>query len=69
MKTEKTHTAVVITTKGRKRKKVHETATSWVVSRREAYDKRTGRRWGGILTNRCLLLETIRPIATGEEAK
>lgn len=63
MSTQKTHTGIVVTRDGNKRKKLHETAASWVVGKSEVYDKKTGFRWGAPNMRRKLLLETIRPIA------
>ncbi|EAT3775115.1 hypothetical protein EQ442_22860 [Salmonella enterica] len=60
----KTHTGLVITSKGEKRFKIHETRSSWVVGRNESYDKETGLRWGAQQFRRRLLLESIKPIKT-----
>lgn len=62
----KTHTGIVITRDGKKRLRLHETKTSWVVKSTESYDKTTGYRWGAPNMRRRLLLETIRPIKNGE---
>lgn len=62
MSAVKTHTGIVITREGEKRKKLHETATSWSVGRTESYDKKTGLRWGAPGTKRRLILDTIRKI-------
>lgn len=60
----KTHTGLVVTSKGEKRFKIHETRSSWVVGRNESYDKQTGLRWGAQQFRRRLLLESIKPIKT-----
>ncbi|EFH6445931.1 hypothetical protein SMB93_003585 [Cronobacter sakazakii] len=60
----KTHTGLVVTSKGEKRFKIHETRSSWVVGRNESYDKETGLRWGAQQFRRRLLLESIKPIKT-----
>ncbi|EJF0838611.1 MULTISPECIES: hypothetical protein [Enterobacteriaceae] len=60
----KTHTGLVVTSKGEKRFKIHETRSSWVVGRNESYDKQTGRRWGAPQFRRRLLLDSIKPIKT-----
>lgn len=62
MSTPKTHTGVVITRDGPKRRQLHQTAASWVVGKSETYDKKTGYRWGAPNMRRRLLLETIQPI-------
>ncbi|ECO1013940.1 hypothetical protein AA464_28390 [Salmonella enterica subsp. enterica serovar Newport] len=62
MYTVKTHSGVVITRDGKKRLKLHETSKSWVVSRRESYDKETGFRWGAPNLRRRLILDSIRPL-------
>ncbi|HCZ5289037.1 TPA: hypothetical protein O3J34_004284 [Salmonella enterica subsp. enterica serovar Saintpaul str. CFSAN004154] len=60
----KTHTGLVVTSKGEKRFKIHETRSSWVVGRNESYDKETGLRWGAQQFRRRLLLDSIKPIKT-----
>lgn len=62
MRTEKTHSGVIVTREGNKRFKLRETATSWVAGRNETYDKKTGHRIAAPLTKRRLLLETIKPL-------
>ena len=66
MITPKTHTGIVITRSGKKRLRLHETKTSWVVKSTESYDKETGYRWGAPNMRRRLLLETIKPIKNDE---
>lgn len=58
----KTHTGIVITRDGPKRKKLHATERMWVVSKNEFYHKETGRRHFAENMRRRLLLETIEPI-------
>ncbi|EPO7715981.1 hypothetical protein [Klebsiella aerogenes] len=58
----KTHTGIVITKDGPKRKKLHATERMWVVSKNEFYHKETGRRHCAENTHRRLLLETIEAI-------
>ncbi|HCT6902988.1 hypothetical protein AAAZ08_17835 [Klebsiella aerogenes] len=58
----KTHTGIVITKDGPKRKKLHATERMWVVSKNEFYHKETGRRHFAENTRRQLLLETIEAI-------
>ena len=64
MKTIKTHTGIVITRDGKKRRKLHSTENSWVVGRCESYDKKTCYRWDTQNMRRRLLLESIKPIST-----
>lgn len=59
----KTHTGIVITKDGKKRMKLHESATAWVVKGSEYYDKKTGVRGGASFGKRHLLLDTLRPIS------
>ncbi|EKL0981267.1 hypothetical protein ACFW0Z_001480 [Klebsiella aerogenes] len=58
----KTHTGIVITKDGPKRKKLHATERMWVVSKNEFYHKETGRHHFAENTRRRLLLETIEAI-------
>lgn len=58
----KTHTGIVKTKDGPKRKKLHATERMWVVSRNEFYHKGTGRRHFAENTRRRMLLETIEAI-------
>ncbi|EKY1962326.1 hypothetical protein RA241_003717 [Cronobacter sakazakii] len=60
----KTHTGLVVISKGEKRFKIHEMRSSWVVGRNESYDKHTGFRWGAERFRRRLLLDSIKPIKT-----
>lgn len=62
MSITKTHTGVVITNDGPKRKKLHETERMWVVSKNEFYHKEMGRRHFAENTRRRLLLDSIDPI-------
>ncbi|WP_409311436.1 hypothetical protein [Pectobacterium sp. B1J-3] len=64
----KTHTGIIITREGKKRLKLHETKSSWVVGRNESYDKLTGKRWGAPQFRRRLLLDSIKPITTKESS-
>lgn len=61
MKQPKTHTGTVITKDGEKQVQLRETATTWCVGQRETYDKFTGRRIGAPLTQRRLVLSSIKP--------
>ncbi|KAF1366772.1 hypothetical protein [Yokenella regensburgei] len=62
MKTNKTHTGIVITRDGEKTVELRETATTWCVGPRETYRKEDGRRCGAPLTKRRLKLASIKPI-------
>ena len=66
----KTHTGIVIHTRGERIVRLHETATTWSVSCQENYDKRNGTRIGASGAS-CLMLETIKPVEnkTVEEPK
>ncbi|WP_422731388.1 hypothetical protein [Pantoea agglomerans] len=59
----KTHTGIVITRNGEKRVKLHQSATSWVVSGKEYYYRETGRRGGIAGTRARLVLDSIKPIS------
>jgi len=61
--TVKTHTGTVITSSGEKHVKLHQSATTWVVSGKEYYYKETGRRGGAGGTRARLLLDSIAPIS------
>lgn len=65
----KTHSGTVITRDGEKRVKLHQSATTWVVSGKEYYYKETGRRGGIAGTRARLLLDSIKPISGGEQSK
>lgn len=58
--TIKTHTGIVITRDGPKRKSLHATEKMWVVGRNEFYHKETGRRHFAENTRRCLILDSIQ---------
>lgn len=62
MATKKTHTAIVVRRDGRHRVKVHQAATTWVVSGQEFYYRDTGARVGAPGRGR-LELDSIREIA------
>lgn len=71
MMTEKTHIGMVITNTGEKQVRLHQSATTWVVSGKEYYYKETGRRGGaGGGTRARLLLDSIAPIyPTGKDGE
>lgn len=62
MATQKTHTAIVVRRDGRHRVKVHQTATTWVVSGQEFYYRDTGTRVGAPGRGR-IELDSIREIS------
>ena len=62
----KTHMITLVSEKGRKRVKVHETATSWVVGVNEGYCKQTGRRNACPTSYRRLLIDTVTEIVVLE---
>jgi len=65
--TVKTHTGTVITNTGKKQVRLHQNATTWVVSGKEYYYKETGLRGGaGGGTRARLLLDSIAPISVNE---
>lgn len=67
--TVKTHTGTVITNTGQKQVRLHQSATTWVVSGKEYYYKETGRRGGAGGTRARLLLDSIEPISVTEIVK
>lgn len=67
--TVKTHTGTVITRDGEKCVKLHQSATTWVVSGKEYYYKEAGRRGGIAGTRARLLLESVSPITITEMVK
>lgn len=62
----KTHTGTVITNTRQKQVRLHQSATTWVVSGKEYYYKETGRRGGAGGTRARLLLDSIMPISVNE---
>lgn len=67
--TVKTHTGTVITNTGQKQVRLHQSATTWVVSGKEYYYKETGRRGGAGGTRARLLLDSIAPILVDQIPK
>lgn len=67
--TVKTHTGTVITRTGKRRVKLHQSATSWVVSGKEYYYKGTGLRGGAGGTRARLLLDSIAPLLVDQISK
>lgn len=67
--TVKTHTGTVITNTGKKQVRLHQSATTWVVSGKEYYYKETGRRGGAGGTRARLLLDSIAPISVNQIVK
>lgn len=61
MMNAKTHTGITVTSKGEKRVKLRETATTWIVSKTESYYRDTGAHCGGFGRAK-LLLASIQPI-------
>lgn len=61
MAVKKTHTAIVVRRDGRKRVKVHQSATTWVVNGQECYYRDTGTRVGAPGRGR-IELDSIQPI-------
>lgn len=67
--TVKTHTGTLITKTGKKQVRLHQSATTWVVSGKEYYYKETGRRGGAGGTRARLLLDSIAPISVNQTVK
>ncbi|MGC0795408.1 hypothetical protein WKG85_08915 [Pantoea agglomerans] len=67
--TVKTHTGTVITNIGEKQVRLHQNATTWVVSGKEYYYKETGRRGGVGGTRARLLLNSIVPLLVDQIPK
>ena len=67
--TVKTHTGMLITNTGKKQVKLHQSATTWVVSGKEYYYKETGRRGGAGGTRARLLLDSIMPIDSTNQSR
>lgn len=66
MATKKTHSVVAVRSTGRKRVRVHETLTAWVVSGTECYRKDTGARVGAPGRAR-IELDTLRELPPDAE--
>lgn len=66
MAIKKTHSVVVVRSSGRKRVKVHASATAWVVKGTEVYYKDTGARVGAPGRGR-IELETLRELPPEDE--
>lgn len=62
MASKKTHTGIVVSRDGEKKVKLHQGATTWVVSSKEYYYKESGGRGGIGGTRARLKLDSITPI-------